>query len=45
VKVVGRLKEVVQRFYAVTVERKLVHPAAVAICHEARKLLSKGAEG
>ena len=45
VRVVGRLKEVSQRFYAITVERRLVHPAAVAICHEARKLLSRGAEG
>lgn len=44
VEAVGRLPEVHQRFYAVTVERRLVHPAAVAICHEARKLLSRGAE-
>jgi len=35
----GRLPQVQQRFYAITVERRLVHPAAVAICHEARKLL------
>jgi LysR family transcriptional regulator, transcriptional activator of nhaA len=41
---VGRLEDVKQRFYAVTVERRLVHPAAVAICHEARKTLSQGAE-
>jgi LysR family transcriptional regulator, transcriptional activator of nhaA len=41
---VGRLTEVRQQYYAVTVERRLVHPAAVAICHEARKILSQGAE-
>lgn len=40
----GRIPDVLQHFYAVTVERKIVHPAAVAICHEARKLLSRGAE-
>jgi len=44
VETVGRLKDVRQRFYAVTVERKLVHPAAAAISHEARKTLSRGAE-
>jgi LysR family transcriptional activator of nhaA len=44
VRMAGRLPEVKQRFYAITVERKLVHPAAVAICHEARKILSRGAE-
>jgi LysR family transcriptional activator of nhaA len=44
VEAVGRLPDVRQRFYAVTVERRLVHPAAVAICHEARRLLSRGAE-
>jgi LysR family transcriptional regulator, transcriptional activator of nhaA len=44
VEVVGRLPDVLQRFYAVTVERRLVHPAAVAICHEARNILSRGAE-
>lgn len=44
VEIVGRLTDVRQRFYAVTVERKLVHPAAVAICHEAGRILSRGAE-
>ncbi|MRR15355.1 MAG: transcriptional activator NhaR [Deltaproteobacteria bacterium] len=44
VETVGSLPDVRQRFYAVTVERRLVHPAAVAICHEARKILSRGAE-
>lgn len=41
VETAGRLTGVRQRFYAVTVERRLVHPAAVAICHEARKFLSR----
>lgn len=44
VETVGGLTDVRQRFYAVTVERRLMHPAAVAICHEARKLLLRGAE-
>lgn len=44
VEIAGRLPDVRQRYYAVTVERRLVHPSAVAICHEARKLLSRGAE-
>jgi len=44
VDVVGRVRDVKQRFYAVTVERKLVHPAAAAICREAGKILSRGAE-
>ena len=44
VEVVGRLPEVRQRFYAVTVERRLMNPAAAAICHEAQKYLSRGAE-
>ena len=42
--VVGRLPDVRQRFYAVTVERRLINPAAAAICHEAQRLLSRGAE-
>jgi len=44
VETAGRLPEVRQQFYAVTVERRLVHPAAVAICHEARKILSQREE-
>ncbi|HNY63971.1 MAG TPA: transcriptional activator NhaR [Deltaproteobacteria bacterium] len=39
VEAIGRLTDVRQQFYAVTVDRRLVHPAAVAICQEARKLL------
>lgn len=44
VEIVGRLKDVRQRYYAVTVERRIMNPAAAAICHEAQKILSRGAE-
>jgi len=37
VKVVGRTKEVRQRFFAISVERKIKHPAVAAICEVARK--------
>ncbi len=39
VKVVGRLPEVRERFYAITVERKLGHPGVVALCEAARTRL------
>jgi LysR family transcriptional activator of nhaA len=42
--IVGRIKDVRQRFYAVTVERRLLHPAVVAICSNAGKILSGSAE-
>ncbi len=38
VRVVGRLDSVRQRFYAITVERKLRNPAVVAISERARAL-------
>ncbi|HZN95670.1 MAG TPA: transcriptional activator NhaR [Myxococcales bacterium] len=37
--VVGRVDGLRQRFYAVSVERKLKHPAVVAICESARREL------
>ena len=37
VRIVGRVKELRHRFYAVSVERKLTHPAVIAICEQARK--------
>lgn len=37
VEVVGRVKEVVQKFYAISVERKLQHPAVAAIVSAARQ--------
>jgi LysR family transcriptional activator of nhaA len=36
VRLVGRAKGLRQRFYAISVERKLKHPAVVAICNTAR---------
>jgi LysR family transcriptional activator of nhaA len=36
---VGRLPEVRERFYAISVERRLVHPAVVALTDAARKRL------
>ena len=40
VRVVGRLAAVRQRFYAITVERKLRNPAVLAISERARVLFS-----
>jgi len=37
--VVGRAGGLRQRFYAISVERKLRHPAVVAICESARSEL------
>jgi len=37
VHVVGRTTEIRQRFFAISVERKIRHPAVVAICEAARK--------
>ena len=34
--VIGRLESVRERFYAISVERKLSHPAVVAISEAAR---------
>ena len=39
VKVVGRLESVRERFYAITVEKKVKHPAVLAIADEARQKL------
>ena len=36
VRIVGRIPSVIERFYAITVERRLKHPAAVAISTAAR---------
>jgi LysR family transcriptional activator of nhaA len=36
VRLVGRLNDLRQRFYAISVERKIRHPAVAAICHAAR---------
>jgi LysR family transcriptional activator of nhaA len=37
VRVVGRIPDVKQHFYAISVDRRLRHPAVVAICEGARK--------
>ncbi len=37
VQVVGRVPELCQRFYAISIERKLKHPAVTAICELARR--------
>ncbi len=42
VAVVGRVEELVERFFAVSVERKLKHPAVVAISNAAREGLFTG---
>jgi LysR family transcriptional regulator, transcriptional activator of nhaA len=43
VKVLGRTDAVRSRFYAISVERRLKHPAVVAICETARReLFAKG---
>jgi LysR family transcriptional activator of nhaA len=39
VEIVATLDKVKERFYALSVERKLKHPAVVAICEGARELL------
>ena len=40
VRLVGRLDTVRQRFYAITVERKLRNPAVIAISERARALFA-----
>ena len=39
VHIVGRTDEVIERFYAITAERRIKHPAAVAISESARQKL------
>ncbi len=39
VRSIGTIESVRQRFYAITVERKLKHPAVIAICEAARRKL------
>jgi LysR family transcriptional activator of nhaA len=41
VKLVGRIDSIVERFYAISVERRLKHPAVVAISESARATLFK----
>jgi len=44
VRAIGRLREVRERFYAVTVERRLTHPGVAAIASAARTMLATGKE-
>jgi LysR family transcriptional activator of nhaA len=44
VRVVGRARAVRQQFYAISVERKIKHPAVVAVCETARKDIFAGDE-
>jgi LysR family transcriptional activator of nhaA len=37
VQLVGRVKAIRQRFYAISIERKIKHPAVAAICEVARQ--------
>ncbi|MGI9472117.1 MAG: transcriptional activator NhaR [Rubripirellula sp.] len=41
-KIVGRIPEITERFYAISVERRLKHPAVVAISNAAREQLFGG---
>ena len=45
VSIVGRTDAVIERFYAISVERKLKHPAVVAISETARQTLFGGTLG
>jgi LysR family transcriptional activator of nhaA len=40
VECVGEVEEVREQFYAVTVERRIKHPAVVAVCEEAKQALA-----
>ena len=39
VRVVGRMESLRERFYAITVQRRIAHPAAIAMTREAREAL------
>ena len=39
VQVIGRIEQVRERFYAISVERRLKHPAVVAISEAAKEKL------
>ena len=39
VKVIGRIPEVVERFYAISIEKRIKHPAVLKICESARAKL------
>lgn len=41
VEVIGRLPNIKQKFYAISAERKVTHPAVAAVCNSARDLIFK----
>jgi LysR family transcriptional activator of nhaA len=41
VKLVGRAHDVRERFYAISLEAELLHPAVAAVCSQARNALRK----
>ena len=43
VKVIGRIDEVKERYYAISIEKKVKHPAVVAIMQTARAELFQAA--
>jgi len=45
VSVLGRAGDIKEQFYAITVERKLKHPAVLAISEAARRTLFAEPEG
>ncbi len=42
VEIIGRTEEIRESFYAISAERKLKHPAVVAVCHAARHDIFSG---
>jgi LysR family transcriptional regulator, transcriptional activator of nhaA len=45
VRAVGRVPQIRERYYAVTVERRLKHPAVVAICQGAQRIFAQSETG
>ncbi len=41
VKILGRIPQIREKFYAITMERKIKNPAAIAICQSARERFEK----
>jgi len=41
VNIVGRMSDIKQKFYAISAERKVTHPAVAAVCNSARDVIFK----
>ncbi|MFQ3249829.1 MAG: LysR family transcriptional activator of nhaA [Glaciecola sp.] len=39
VEIIGRLSDIQQKFYAISAERKVTHPAVAAVCNSARDII------